>query len=126
LSDDRDVGDPGLAKGIDDSAEGAEGNGFVGAEVDDVALALGLSLNFVGELMDVDGFVAEIDELVLVHGDDEALLGDFLDGVSFGDVDFNAGLQNGSGDHEDDKENENDVDERHHVDVGEAGLGGFG
>jgi len=76
--------------------------------------------------VNVDGIVAEIDELVLVHGDDKSLLGDFLDGVSFGDVDVDAGLKNGCGDHEDDEEDEDDIDERNHVDVGERGLGGFG
>ena len=77
---------------------------------------LGLFADFVGELMDVDGIVAEIDELVFVDGDDEVLLSDFLDGVSFGDVDFDAGLQDRSGDHEDDQEDEDHVDERDHVD----------
>ena len=46
--------------------------------------------------------------------------------MSFGDVDLDAGLQNGGGDHEDDQEDEDDVDERNHVDVGEGGLRGFG
>ena len=126
LSDDADVGDAGDAKCIDDSAESAEGHGFIGAEVDDVVLVLGLFLDFIGELVNVDGLVAEIDELVFVHGDDETLFGDFLDGVSLGDVDFDAGLEDGGGDHEDDEENEDDIDERHHVDVGEACLSGFG
>src|SRR6266478_6028070 len=57
---------------------------------------------------------------------DQALLGDFLDGVRFGDVQLDAGLQDGRGDHEDDEENQYDVDERHHVDLGERGLRGFG
>ena len=76
--------------------------------------------------MDVDGVVAEIDELVFVHGDDQALLSDFFYGVGFGDVDFDAGLQDRGGDHEDDEEDEDDVDERNHVDFGEGRLGGFG
>ena len=54
------------------------------------------------------------------------LFGDFLDGVGFGDVDFDAGLQDRRGDHEDDEEDEDDVDERNHVDFGERGLRGFG
>ena len=76
--------------------------------------------------MDVDGIVAEIDELVFVDGDDDALFDDFLDGVSFGDIDFDAGLKDGSGDHENYEKTEDDIDERDHVDVGEGGLSGFG
>jgi hypothetical protein len=34
-------------------------------------------------------------------------------------------LQDGCGDHEDDQKNEDDVDERHHVDVGERCLSGL-
>ena len=90
MGDDTDVGNAGLAEGVDDGAEGAEGDGFVGAEVDDVFLRLGLFFNFVGELVDVDRVVAEIDELVFVHGYDEALLSDLFYGVGFGDVDFDA------------------------------------
>jgi hypothetical protein len=126
LGDDADVGDAGNAKGIDDSAEGAERDGFVGAEIDDIILALRLFFDFIGELMNVDFVVAEIDELIFVDGDDEFLFSDFLDGVGFGNVDLDAGLENGGGDHKDDEENENDIDEGDHVDVGERGLRGFG
>ena len=127
LGDDADVGDAGLAKGIDDGAEGAEGNGFVGAEEDDIAVGIfGLFFNFGSEVVNVDGIVAEIDALIFVDGDDEFLLGDFLDGVRFGDVNLDAGLQDGCGDHEDDEEDEDHVDERDHVDIGERGLRGFG
>ena len=76
--------------------------------------------------MNADGIVAEVNELIFVDGDDETLLCDFLDRVRFGDVDVNAGLQDRGGDHEDDEKNEDDIDERHHVDVGEGCLGGFG
>jgi hypothetical protein len=126
LGDDGNVGDARDTEGVDDGAEGAEGNGLVSAKIDDVVLVLGLFSDFVGELVDVDGIVAEIDELLFIDGDDEFLFGDFLDGVSFGDVDFDAGLQDGCRDHEDDQEHENNVDERNHVDLGEGGLRGFG
>lgn len=126
LGDDADVGDAGLAELIDDGGEDAERNGLIGAEKDGVVGVLELFFNFAGELMNVDGIVAEIDELVFVDGDDDALLDDFLDGVGLGDIDFDAGLEDGGGDHEDDEENEDDIDERNHVDVGERGLGGFG
>src|SRR5260221_12258933 len=106
LGDDADVGDAGLAEGVDDGAEGAEGNGFVGAEEDDIFLRLGLFFGFVGELVNVDGIVAEIDELVFVHREDEALLSDFFYGVSFGDVDFDAGLEDWGGGHGDYQEDD--------------------
>ena len=122
LGDDGDVGDAGLTKRIDDGGESAEGNRLIAAEKDGILRALELLFDFVGELMDVDGIIAEIDALIFVDSDDQALLGDFLDGVGFGDVDFDAGLEDGSSNHEDDKEHKNNVDERHHVDVGEGGL----
>jgi hypothetical protein len=126
LGDYADVGDAGLAEGVDYSGEGAEGNGFVGAEIDDVLRLFELFANFVGELVDVDGIVAEIDTLGFVDGDDDVLLGEFIDGVGFGDVDLDAGLQDRRGDHEDDEEDEDHVDEGNHVDFGEGGLRGFG
>jgi len=125
LGDDADVGNAGLAESVDDSAEGAEGNGFVGADVDDVFLRLGLFFDFVSKLVNVDWVVAEIDQLVFVERDYQALLGDFFDGVGFGDVDLDAGLEDGGGDHEDDQEDEDDVDEGNHVDFGERRLRGF-
>jgi hypothetical protein len=125
LGDDADVGEAGDAQRIDDSSEAAKGNGFVATEENGVLGMLELLANFVGELVDVDGIVAEVNALSFVDGDDEALLGDFLDGVSFREVDLDAGLQDGRGDHEDDQEDEDDVNERHHVDVGEARLRGF-
>ena len=41
LGDDADIGNAGLAESVDDGAEGAERNGFIGAKVDDVVLVLG-------------------------------------------------------------------------------------
>ena len=126
LGDDGNVGDAGDAEGVDDGAEGAEGHGFVGAEIDDIVLALGLFADFIGELVDVDGVVAEVDELLFIDGDDELLLGNFLDGVGLGDVDLDAGLEDRGGDHKDDQKDEDHVDERNHVDFGEGSLRGFG
>jgi hypothetical protein len=126
LGDDADVGDAGLAERVDYGGESAEGNGFIGAEEDGVIGMLELRFNFVGELMNVHGIVAEVDALGFVDGDDETLFGDFFYGVSFGDVDFDARLQDGRGDHKNDQQDEDDVDEGNHVDVGEGGLCGFG
>ena len=126
LGDDGDVGDAGLAESVHDGGETAEGNGFVATEEDGILRLFELFFDAVGELVDIDLIVVEIDELVFVDGDDEALLGDFAHGVSFGYVHFDAGLKDGSGNHEDDEEDEDDVNEGNHVDVGEGGLGGFG
>ncbi len=104
FGDDAYVGEAGYAEGIDYGGEAAEGNGFVATEKDGVLWMLELFADFVGELVDVDGIVAEVDALGFIDGDDQALLGDFLDGVGFGEIDFDAGLQDGSGDHEDDQE----------------------
>jgi len=126
LGDDADVGDAGLTELVDHGGKSAKGDGFVGAQEDRVTGMFELLFDFGGEVVDVNGIVAEIDALILVDGDDEADLGDFLDCMSFGDVDFDAGLEDGCGNHEDDEEDEDDVDERHHVDLGERGLSGFG
>ena len=126
LGDDADITDSGLAQSVDNAGEDAEGDFLVATEEDSVLRLFQLRFHFCAELMNVDGVVAEIDFLRFVDGDDQALLGDFLNRVRFGDVEFNAGLKDGRGDHEDDEENEHDVDERHHVDLGERGLRRFG
>jgi hypothetical protein len=87
---------------------------------------LKLSCYLSTKLVNVNRTVAEIDALVLVDGDDEALLVDFLDSGGFGDVDFDARLEDRSGDHENDEQDENNVDERDHVDLGERALRVFG
>jgi hypothetical protein len=125
LGDDADVGDAGNAELIDNSGEDPKRNGLIGAEEDGFVGTFELFFDARGKLVDVDGIVADVDELIFVDGDDDFLLVDFLDGVGFGDVDFDAGLEDRCGDHEDDEEDEDDVDERNHVDVGERGLGGF-
>ena len=126
LGDDADITDAGLAQSVDNAGEDPEGDFFVAAEEDGVLRLFELGLHFCAELMDVDGIVAEIDLLGFVDRDDQALLGDFFYRVGFGDVEFDAGLQDRRSDHEDDEENEHDVDERHHIDLGERGLRGFG
>ena len=76
-----------------------------------------------GELVDVDGLVLEEDVLLLVDGDDHALFGELIDGAGFGDGDFDAGLEDGRGEHEDEQKDEDDVDQRSDVDLGQCGLG---
>jgi len=72
------------------------------------------------------GSLPEVDALSLVHGNDQALLIDFLHRARLGNVDFDAGLENRGGDHEDNQEHENHVHERDHVDLGERSLRRFG
>jgi len=126
LGDDTDITDAGLAQSVYNAGEDAERNFFVAAEKNGVLRLLELRVDFSAELVNVDGIVAEINSLRFVDRDDEALLGDFLDRVRLGNVELDAGLEDGRGDHEDDQENEHDVDERHHVDLGERGLRRFG
>src|SRR5665213_1348665 len=95
--DDADVGDAGLLDGIHDGGEGSEGNTLVGAEIDDAfgGVSVADALEQGGELVDVDGLVLKEDVLLLVDGDDHALFGELIDGVGFGDGDFDAGLEDG-------------------------------
>jgi len=111
-----------LAKSVYDLCESAEGNGLIGTKKDGVLGLFELRPHLFPEAVDIYRNVGEIDELVLVDGDDEALLVDFLHGLCFWDVDFDAGLEDGGGDHENDEEDENNVDERDHVDLGESAL----
>src|ERR1700674_2389066 len=103
FGDNADVVDAGLAKCVDDRGEAAEGNRLIAAEEHAFLLILQLIADSGTELVNIDGFVAEVNALRLVNGDDKALLVDFLHRACFRDVDFDAGLQNGRGDHEDDE-----------------------
>jgi hypothetical protein len=126
LGDDADITDAGLEQGVHHAGKDAEEDLFVAAVENGVLLLFELGLYFSAELVDVDGIVADINFLRFVDGDDQSQFGDFLDGMGFGDVELDAGLQDGGGDHEDDQKDEDDVDERDHVDLGEGGLRGFG
>jgi hypothetical protein len=83
-------------------------------------------VNPCAKLVNVDGVIAEVDALRLVYSDDKAILADIFDGVGLGDIDFDAGLQDGRGNHEDDEKHENHVHEGDHVDVREGSLRRFG
>src|SRR5208337_3356773 len=97
LSDDAHVGDAGLFYRVHDRGECAEGNIFIGADENELVVR-------------VANFLAEPG-------------GDLIDGASFGYADFDTRLQNGSGHHKNDEENEDDVDQRSDVDISEGGLG---
>src|SRR6266404_4534168 len=126
LGDDADITDAGLAQSVYHAGEDAEGDFFVAAEEYGFLRFFELRVNFGAKLVNVDGVVAEVNLLGFVDRYDETLFGDFLDGVRFGNVELDARLQDGCGDHEDDQEDQHDVDERHHVDLGERSLRRFG
>jgi hypothetical protein len=123
LGDDADVGDAGLLDCVHDGGEGAEGDGLIGADVDDFLFVLRVPCKDGGEVVDVDGLVLQEDVLILVNGDDEMLFGELIDLSGLRDCYLDAGLEDGGGDHEDEEEDEDDVDQRRDVDVGEGGLG---
>jgi hypothetical protein len=126
LGDDADIGDAGLTERVDDTGEGAEGNRLIATKENGVVGMLLLGFDPGRKIVNVNGAVAKIKGLIFVDGDDEMILIDFFDGVGFGDVDFDAGLQDRGSDHENDEKDEDHVDERDHVDFGERGLRGFG
>jgi hypothetical protein len=83
-------------------------------------------VNFRPKLVNIDGIIAKVDPLPFIDAHDEAVLADIFDGFGFWDVDFDAGLEDGSGNHENDEQHENHVHERDHVDLGERSLRRFG
>jgi len=78
LGDDADVVDAGLAEGINDGGEAAEGDGLVATEKDALLRVFQLRFDSGAELVNVDGLIAEVDALGLVDGDDEAFLIDLF------------------------------------------------
>src|SRR5215475_720339 len=123
LRHDADVGDTRLLDRIHHGSECPEGDVFVGAEINRLMQRVAnFLLQHRSNGIDVDGVVAQEDPLLLVDADDDALFGDLLDGSRLRHVDFNARLQHRRSDHENDQQNQDDVDERGYVDVGESDL----
>jgi hypothetical protein len=124
LGNDGDVCNACLFDGIHDGSESAERDIFVGAEINDLVGGVGTHLmELFREVVDVDGCVAEEDLLTMVDSDDQTLLGDFSNGPGLGDGDLDAGLKHWRCDHEDHKQDEDDVDQRRDVDFRERGAG---
>src|ERR1700691_2583699 len=92
LGDDADVADAGLLDGVHDGGEGAEGYGFVGADVDYFFLVIGVLGEDRGQIVDVDGLVLKEDVLVLVDGDDQVDFGELRDHAGVRDGDLDAAL----------------------------------
>src|SRR5271155_1906632 len=123
LSDDAHVGDARLFYRVHDGGKGSEGDVLVGADKNELVAGIAnLLAEFGGDLVDVDGVIAEENALVFINGNDGAFFRNFFDGAGFGNVDFDAGLQNGSSHHKNDEQHEHDIDERSDVDIGKSGL----
>src|SRR5215472_16788414 len=70
--------------------------------------------------------VAKMNLLTLGDGDDQTLLGNGLHGSGFGNSHFDAGLQDRSGQHEDDEQHQDHVDKRCDIDFRHGGFGATG
>jgi hypothetical protein len=126
LGNDAYIIDAGLPKRVHYSGKAAEWNRFIAPKEDTFLPVFQLRLDPWAELMNVDGFIAEVNALGFIHGDDQALLIDFLYSARLWDVDFDAGLEDRRGNHENNEQYENYVHERDHVDLGERSLRRFG
>jgi len=119
LGDDADAADAGLFDCVHDRGECAKGDILISADENGIVAGVAdFLVELGGDLVDVDGVIAEEDALLLVDGDDETLFADFFHSARFWNTDIDTGLEYGCGDHENDEEDEDDVDERSDVDVG--------
>src|SRR5580658_428674 len=72
LSHDAHVGDARLFDGVHDRSESAEGHVLISADKDELVTGVANLLpQYVGNLVDIDGVVAEENALVLIDGDDD-------------------------------------------------------
>ena len=74
------------------------------------------------DFVNVDGLVSAKDLLILVDGEYQALLGDFLDGAGLGHGDVDARLQHRGGDHEDDQQDQHPVHQPGYIDLRQQTL----
>jgi hypothetical protein len=67
---------------VHDGGEGAEGNVLIGTDENELVVGIAdLLAKSGGNLIDVDGVVAEKDALVFIDSDDGAFFGDLFDGA---------------------------------------------
>src|SRR5947209_8841035 len=117
------LGDPCLLARIHHDGERPEGNVLIGAQVNDLVLWItNTAAQSVGDFIHVHRIVAEKHALLLIDGDDQALLRDLLHSLRLGHAHVDAGLQDGRGDHEDDEQHQHYVDEGCDVDVGHGTI----
>src|ERR1700686_2351612 len=107
LGNDAYVGDARLFDGVHYGGERSEGNIFIGAQINCLVLWIAnLLLDDSGDLVDVDGGVAEKNLLRFVDADYETFFGNLFDRTGVRHVYFDTGLQDRSGDHENNKEHQ--------------------
>jgi hypothetical protein len=123
LGDDAHVADARLLYCVHHCSERPEWYVLVGADEDGLMLRVPYLLTqLCSNLINVNGIVAQINTLLLVDADNQALFRDLFYAASLWDVDLDAGLQHRRCHHEDDEQNENHVDQRGDVDVGKRRL----
>src|ERR1700688_1968389 len=123
LSDDAHICDARLLHRVHDGGERAKGHVLIGADEDELIARIAHPLPYAGrDLVDINSVVAQENSLIFVDRDYDPLFRDFFDGAGLGNADLYAGLQNGSGHHKDDEQNQHHVDQRRDVDIGKCGL----
>src|SRR5271166_2300116 len=124
LRHDAHIRDSRLLHRIHHCGEGAERDVFVRTDKDGLVLRVADLLPYLGgNLIDIDGIVAQKYALLLVHADHQPLFRDLLDGARFGHAHFDPRLQHRRGHHENNQKHQNNVYQRRDVDVGERSLG---
>src|SRR5579863_6998406 len=99
--------------------EGSEGNVFVGADKNWLMLRISnLGAQLARDFIDVDGIVAHENALLLINTEDHTFLGDFFHGAGLRDVNLDPRLQDRRGDHEDDQQHQDHIDQGSDVDLG--------
>src|SRR5271165_3182626 len=123
LGHDAHVSDAGLLHRIHDRCERAKGHVLVSANKYGLAFGVPyLLMQLRADLVDVDGVIIQEHPLLAVNGDDQPLLGNFLDRLRMWDRNLNARLQNRGGHHKDDQQHQHHVHQRCDVDVGQRAL----
>src|SRR6516164_1874638 len=76
LSDNADIGDPGLFHGVHNRGESAKGHVLIGANENRLPLRIAnLLVNSLADLVDIDWIVVKKNLLLAIDGDDQALFG---------------------------------------------------
>src|SRR5580658_1715546 len=123
LRNDADVADARRLDGVHHGGEGAKRYIFVGAQINGLMLRIAnLLLEERSDLVDVDRVVAQKNSLRFIDANYQPLFGNLFDRARVGNVDFDSRLQHGRGDHENDEQHEDDIDQRSDVDVGKRAL----
>src|SRR2546429_9497264 len=87
--------DSGNAQRVDDGGKDPKLDRFVATQENALLCVLQLRVNLCSELMNVDRIVTKVDVLAFVDANQDAVLANVFDGFGLGDVDLDAGLQDG-------------------------------